>query len=352
MDQSNKKVKILYLDKYKEKLQKKKEWIKEFEEGPQAIEGCTCGQHTDPNQFLREAQVTKYYIEDRKRYLKDLKGSDPMEDYMETVNNLMSDGFLVKLNMNTDFLMMEDLTNHFNRAMDYYQDYIKRQKELSDQGKLAGKNLKISYQIYKSHIVKSIINSYIIEKRYFIGKNSNFAWRKNELLTRKDSLDTYLNESQGYIKFIETHFKKKDEELKNHYLSIVAKNLDWQIDKGLKGVSISSLEIDILGDQLEESIDIIEKIKAKNSLRDYEFLKKKYDENKDDYSIQYKAECLIDLELRSRSIDDYKGAGASDFTANNSTDQLIETIGMEKLISKMSTNELESLLEQFRDHKD
>lgn len=348
MEKSNKNTKVLSIDGYKEKVKKKNEWIKEFEQGPQPLEGCTCGQHTDPEQFLKEGQVTKHYLKDRKRYVKGLRGSDPIENYMEIFGDLTRDSPLVKLNMHTDLAMMEDIGNHFQEAMDFYKKYIREEKELSDQEIAAAKRLKKSYKVYKRHIVKSLINSYIIQKRYFIGKNSDFAWRKTELLTREDSLDTYLNESQGYIKFMEEHFKEKDEELKNHSLSLVAENLERQIDEKLRGNKLSSYAIHRLGDQLEESIDDIEKIKAQNRVRDYKFLKEKYEEEKDSYNIEYKAESLIDLELRSREIDRHKYLASSGFTSNNNIDQLVETIGMENLILKLSTKELESLLAQFK----
>lgn len=171
---------------------------------------------------------------------------------------------------------------------------------------------------------------------------------EKELLTKEDSLDTYLNETQVYIEFIAEHFKEKDEALRNHSLSIVAENLERKIDKKLKGSQLSNLDITRLGEQLEESIDDIEQIKAQNRVRDHKFLKEKYDESKDDYSPEYKAECLIDLELRAREIDGDKCPGQSDFTANNNTKQLVETIGMEKLILNLPTKELESLLVQFK----
>lgn len=349
MDQLTKNVTVISIDAYKEKTQKKREWIEDFEHGPKPLEGCTCGQHTDPNQFLKEGQVTIHYLKDRRRYVKGLVGADPLENYVEIIKGLMSDKPLVKLNMNTDFAMMEDLTKHFNEVMNFYQEYIKDQKELSDEEISAARSLKSSYKIYKTHMVKSLINSYIIQKRYYISKYSDSVWRKKELLTKEDTLDTYLNESQDYIKFIEDHFKKKDQEIRNHYLSIVAENLERQIDKKLKGIYLSKGEIDRLVDQLEEALDIIEKVKAQNRIRDYKSLKKKYDEEKDDYSIEYKAECLIDLELRFREIDGNEYLGCSGFTANNNIKHLIETIGMERLISKLPTEELENLLEQFRD---
>lgn len=69
---------------------------------------------------------------------------------------------------------------------------------------------------------------------------------------------------------------------------------------------------------------------------------------KDDCSLEHKAKTLIDLELRRREIDGSTYIDESLFTANSSMKRLTETIGMEDLICKLSTKELETLFEQFK----
>lgn len=85
------KARVASISNYKEKAQEKEKWIKEFEQGPQPIPKCTCGEHTDPNQFLTEKQVTKHYLKYRKRYVKELNGFDPLKNYMGTFKHVMRD---------------------------------------------------------------------------------------------------------------------------------------------------------------------------------------------------------------------------------------------------------------------
>lgn len=340
-------VKTVSIGAYKEKVQDKEKWIKEFEEGPQPVAGCTCGQHTDPNQFLTQGQVSRHYLKDRKRYVEGLKGPDPLESYMEIVENLMSDAPLVKLNMETDLAMMNYLSNHFNEGMKFYQQYIKDEGKLTTRARAKAEALKIGYEGYKEHMVKILINSYIIKKRRFIAENFDFAWTQKELLTREDTLETHLNESQGYIKLMEEHFRSADIEISTHTLSIVAKTLNRQINEKLKGHDLSSSDVATLGKQMKVSLDGIKQIIAKNRIRDFKTIKERYDKVKDDCSIEDKAQALIDIELRRREIDGSQYADESEFTVKSSTKQLIETIGMENLICKLPTKELESLFEEF-----
>lgn len=295
MSNDNKKVKVVSIGDYKEKVQEKAKWIKEFEEGSQPIAGCTCGEHTDPNQFLTEKQVTKHYLKDRKRYVEGLKGEDPLEIYMETFKDLMDDSPLVKLNMETDLAMMAFISNYFHKGMKFYKQYI-----------------------------------------------------KNKLSTREDTLDTYLNETEGYIKFMEKHFSTADMIVSEYILSITAKNLYSQINDALDGNHTLSSEVDTLGVQMQESLDEIKRTISHNRKRDLRIIKDKYDEVKDSCSVEYKAKTLIDIELRNREINGWEYIGQSKFTVNNSTRQLIESIGMENLIMKLSTKELTNLFQQLK----
>lgn len=348
-DSDNKKIKVVSISDYKEKIEEKVKRIKKIENGPQPIPSCTCGHHTDPNQFLTEKQVTKHYLKDRKRYVKGLKGKDVLENYMETFKNLMGDAPLVRLNMETDLATINYISNHFNEGMNFYKEYIETQGELTEKAEIKAKELRIGYQGYKEHIVKIMINSYIIKKRRFIRENFDFAWKKNELLTRKDTLDTHLNESEGYIKFMEEHFDKADMEIRKHTLSIVAEKLDRQINEKLNGNNVCSSEVRTLGIQMRDSLDMIKQILSHNRKRDLGTIQDEYEKVKDNCSLEYKAKTLIDIELRNREIDGSKYADESEFTANGSTNQLTKTIGMENLISKLSTKELENLFQQFKE---
>ena len=356
MDKSNKKQtnpknknKILSLDNFKEKQESKEKRIREFEQGPQPLPTCTCGQHTDPNEFLIEKQVTKHYLKDRKRYVKGLNTEDPLESYMGVFKDLMGDAPLVKLNMKTQSDAMDYISNYFNKGMSFYEQYIKDKEDLTCRAEIEAKDLIIMYEEYKKHIGKSLINSYIIDKLDFIRENNEFAWTKNELIKRDDTLDTHLNETEGYIKFMEEHFYAADISLRQHIISSAAKKLNDGISKTLNANHISSTEVYTLGLQMQESLDEIKETIARNRKRDIKVIKKQYDELKDECSLEYKAEMLIDLELRNRQIQGSEYSKKTEFTANNSTKQLIETIGMENLIKKLSTQELEKLFHQFNE---
>ena len=344
----NNKVKVVSIGDYKEKAQEKAKWVKEFEDGPQPIAGCTCGQHTDPNEFLTEKQVTEHYLKDRKRYVKGLQGQDPLEIYMETVESLMSETPLVKLNMETDLATMTYLSNHFNKGRAFYEQYIEGQQELTDTARTKAKELIIGYKGYKEHIVKMLINSYIISKLRFNKENFDFAWTKDELLTREDRLDTSISETQGYISFMEDHFQKADVEISRHTLSIVAENLNRQINKKLSGHHISPSEIDLLGSQMQESLQIIKEVIANNRERDRRIIKEEYDQVKDYCSLEHKAKTLIDIELRDREISECEYTEESGFTVNSSTEKLTESNGMENLIGRLSTKELATLFQKFK----
>lgn len=342
-------VKTVSISDYKEKVEEKAKWIKEFEEGPQPLEGCTCGQHTDPNQFLTEKQVTKHYLKDRQRYVEGLKGKDPLKNHMKIIENLRSDAPLVKLNMATDLVTMTYIEDYFNRGMRFYEAYIEKDRVLTSKAETMAKELRIGYEVYKEHIVKMLINSYIIKKRRFISENSDFAWKKSELLRGEDSLDTSLNETKGYINLMEEHFRQADEELRTHKLSIVAENLDRQIGEKLNCNHLPSSEVSALGSQMRESVDMIKEILAYNRKRDFATIQERYDEVKDDCSLEHSTKMLIDLELRKREIEGSHYADETELTVNNSPQQLMETIGMEKCIGKLPTKELESLFEKFKD---
>ncbi len=43
MDKSNEKDKVVSIGSYKEKIEEKARWVKEFEEGPQPLAGCAFG---------------------------------------------------------------------------------------------------------------------------------------------------------------------------------------------------------------------------------------------------------------------------------------------------------------------
>lgn len=344
----NKKVKVLSIVGHKRKKEEKEKWIKEFEEGPQPMPTCTCGQHTDPNQFLTEKQVTKHYLKDRRRYVKGLMGDDPLEIYMDTFKNLMGDAPLVKLNMETDLATLKYISNHLDEGMKFYEQYIENEQDLTDEAVTWAKKLRKGYESYKEHIVKSLINLYIINKRWFISENSVSPWREKELLSREDSLDTSINETEGYIKFMEEHFYEKDMQVKTYILFAAAQNLDKKIKEKLNCNHLSRTEIYTLGTQMKKAIDETKQRMSQNRIRDLKAVQERYDKVKDDCSLEYKAKTLIDLELRKREIDGRSYTEESEFTASNSTKQLTETIGMEGLIWKLSTKELEILFGQFK----
>lgn len=348
----NKKVKVTSIGDYKAKVQEKEKQIKEFEEGPQPISGCTCGEHTDPNQFLTEKQVTKHFLKDRKRYVEGLKGEDALEIYMETFKNLMNDAPLVRLNMETQQAMMEHISNHFNEGMKFYEQYIKYEQDLTSEAETIAKELKIGYEEYKEYVVKSLINSYIIDKRKFNSEHSTFARKKGESLTNEDSLDISINETKGYIEYMEDHFRSADMQVKQHILSTAAQNLEQQINNKLNGKHISGWEIVTLGNQMQRSLKTIKQTIAHNRQRDFEYIQEKYNNEKDNCSIEYKAKTLIELELRKREINGNKHTEKSEFTINSSMKQLTEALGMENIICKLLTKELETLFEQFKTVED
>lgn len=340
---TNKKTRVASMDHYKEKAQEKESWIKEFEQGPQPIPKCTCGQHTDPNRFLTEKQVTKHYLIDRKRYVKELNGNDPLQNYMETFTHVMRDVALEKLSMHTEHASMTHINNHFKKGMQFYKQYIKQEHYLTYGAEIEAKELRLGYEIYKEHIVRSLISSYINEKLRFHRENADFARKENE-----DSLDTPMNDTEGYIECMRKHFEQKDMELEMHTLSNAAQDLDLQIYKKLHYKHISHSEIEALGNQLQKSLDIIQQTISHNRQRDFETIQERYDKVKDDCSLEYKAKTLIDLELRRREIHGSTYMNASAFTVNSSMKQLTESIGMANLMGKLSTKELESLFEQFK----
>lgn len=340
--------KVLSMVEHKKKKVEKAEWIKEFEEGPQPIPTCTCGQHTDPKQFLTEKQVTKHYLKDRRRYVKGLKGVDPLESYMETFNTLMSDAPLVKLNMETDLASLKYISNHLNQGLKFYEQYIENEQPLTNESQRHAKNLRKGYEDYKVHIVKSLINLYIINKRWFISEHSVYPWRQNELLTNEDTLDTTINETEGYIKFMAEHFYEKDAQVETYILFTAAQNLDRKVKEKLDSTPISQMEIYTLGTQIKKAVEETKQRMSQNRIRDLKAVQEEYNKVKDDCSFEYKAKTLIDLELRKREIEGRSDTGKSEFTANNDVKKLTKTIGMENLICKLSTNELEILFDQFK----
>ncbi len=343
-----KKIKVLSIVDHKKKKVKKAEWIKEFEEGPQPIPTCTCGQHTDPNQFLTEKQVTKHYLKDRRRYVKGLKGDDPLECYMETFKILMSDAPLVKLNMETDLASLKYISNHLSQGMMFYEQYIENDQNLTYKSEIWAKKLRKGYEDYKVHIVKSLINLYIINKRWFISENSVYPWRENELLTKEDSLDTTINETEGYIKFMEEHFYEKDKQIETYILFTAAQNLDRKIKEKLNCTYLSRMEIYTLGNQMKKAIEETNQRMSQNRIRDLNIIQEEYNKVKDDCSLEYKAKTLIDIELRKREIDGRSYTEKSEFTASNNAKKLTKTIGMESIIWKFSTKELQILFDQFK----
>lgn len=260
----------------------------------------------------------------------------------------MSDAPLVKSSMKTNIVSWKYIQNHFNKGIKFYEQYIKEEQNLTYRAETTVKELKRGYEGYKEHIVKSLINSYIIAKLKFTGNKSDFAGKKNVAISNLDSLTSPIRKTEGYICFMEMFFQKSDIELNMFIPTIASENLDNQIDEILNYNNISSSEAVTLGIQLQESLDVIKRIISHNRQIDFRIIKERYDKVKNDYSLEHKAKMLIDLELRNREIAGREYNDKSEFTVNNSNKQLKETIGMEDLICKLYTKELETLFEQFK----
>lgn len=343
----NQNVKVASIANYKAKVEEKSKRIKEYEEGPQPLPGCTCGEHTDPHQFLTEKQVTKHYLKDRKRYVEGLEDEDPLKIYMTTFNQFMTDAPLTRPNMHTQKDMLEFMKHHFEEGVTFYKNYLAYEKELSDQGRIKAVELQKGFSDFKEYIVIDMIRSYIGEKRSFNSKHAPFARKETEYDPKVDSLDLPINDTEGYIKYMDNHFSERDTAIKSYILIKTAENLNIHINEKLNGYCVSDLSHSILNHQLQNSLQEINKQRSRNRKRDFKIIKEEHEKVKDDCSLEYKAEILINLELRKREIDG-RSIDESNFTANNSVKQLIETIGMEKLIGKLSTKELKLLFEQLQ----